>query len=368
MLPGRLYALAVSTTLARLAWNSNPYPVHLGTVETHYASLSHAYGAYPLRSTPIRIAYFFLGGPSEFAARLPTTLLLFPTIILAYVVARYAWGERAAWWSSVAVALNPLVFSYYGRVMPDAYLTTGLLLVTFALTNLKHLPWALLPGVLLGVLSKPVSALYVLQAMVRAPWTILVVGPIVVPVVLLLVGDYDYAFSRFQDGHFLGAWPSTLAAITLGLAPLAWWWTITPSKWTIPIIAWLAYALVDAYPYHEYYALPGVTLAAVASGPWLAAHARVAVRLVPVALLVTSGTLVSHGVFDDRLAVSEDLPEGARVWAPSDWQGPLGWYNPSVEWVERGEAEYVVSWHVEDGCGEYAARSYFGERVVVSQC
>ena len=138
------------------------------------------------------VLYFSVGaagmellGPTVLAARLPSLLFTFGTLVLIGWFARREWGRDAEWIAVLATAATPLTLAFSRIVIPDAALTFWVVLAIVAFYYAiggsvrspaagraaawwRHVAWA---AIALGVLTKGPIAIG-LPLMIAVPYAI----------------------------------------------------------------------------------------------------------------------------------------------------------------------------------------------------
>jgi len=259
--------------LMRLVSMPDSLSEHMGSVEQHYAFLA-SQGRhdvlYPLRTLPAGLM-MMLGLDSWAALRFPQLVLIIPTL-WGVGKAAEAWGYEGKW-AMLAVLATPSVWTWYGRLMPDAWLTTGLALaVAGALSSTMRrgkAVWVL--GVLVAVLSKPLGLVAFLswflaprqeRKLLLAPGFLLVAWYALNWERFLEAGEY--VGNRFTGGHepFEAGVQVLLLVLLTGAAPGALL-GLRRHPAVVPGLLLVGYALVDPWVNHAYYALPGLVLLGV---------------------------------------------------------------------------------------------------------
>ena len=379
--------IAVAATLARiLTLGLSLHPLHMGAVEVHYEALSDDaahHPLYPLRTLPLSLSRSLLGD-SEAASRLPQALLIAPSVLAAAWAAKGRYGTQAAPWAALAFLATPYAWVWYGRAMPDAWLTTGILLAVAAAMNPRS-PWtreAWAVGVLLAVFSKPLGVLVFLTAFLYPKdqrFFPLGFAAFLGASFLFIAGSElgataSYAAGRFQSGHvpFGGAYGVLVLVLAVGALPgvlLAGW----SRDWRVlaPSMALGLYDLMDAFPNHGYYALPALALAAVPASGVLAARPRLRWLLLLGIVTVPWGLLASGDLGDDRAGILMDAPPGSTVYVDPDVVSPMliesyapGGVNVTME---PGEADLWVG-KPGESCTVISSRAYFWETLSLYHC
>lgn len=376
----RVHIFAACVTIARLATlDLSSYPIHLGSIEAQYVQAArnhdHTLFYWPLRVLPVELAHAVLG-PSLWASRVPTTLLLYPSILAAYKTSESAFGARAAAWSAVAFGLNPYIVTWYGRVMPEAWLILGIVLAARPEGSL----WQRGVGVALAVLAKPIGLAALPIFLIRNErWQgcLAVVGAAYAGLAILFPSLVDqvftYASGRFDAGHapFEAANSVLVLGLFMGCLPLAWW-GFKPRKSGIFILAagLIGYAFLDAFPNHAYYALPGIALLAVLAGPRLAVLGKPAkAALVGFAVLgVALSLYVSGDLGDDRATILSDLPDGVEVYVPDEWWYFREYAPDGTVYTKTPDSAWTLRPDHEEYCHAYSTRSYGGETLTLWRC
>jgi len=380
-------ALAVVATLARvLTLGLSLHPLHMGAVEVHYEALSGDgahHPLYPLRTLPLSLSRSLLGD-SEAASRLPQALLLAPSVLAAAWAAKGRYGAQAAPWGAAAFLATPYAWVWYGRAMPDAWLTTGLLLAVAASMNPRspytREAWA--AGVLLAVFSKPLGVLVFLTAFLYPRdqrffplgFAAFLCASFFLIAPSELFTTAGYAAGRFQSGHapFGDAYSILVLVLAVGALPgvlLAGW----SRDWRIlaPSLALGLYALMDAWPNHGYYALPALTLAAVPAAGVLAARPRLRWLLLLGLVTVPWGLLASGDLGDDRAGILMDAPPGSIVYVDADVVSPMliEAYRPDGVNV-TSDPMVADLWVGKPGvsCTVISSRAYFWETLSLYHC
>lgn len=368
--------------LRTLTLGTSSYPVHHGYGEVQYVTLAESDYSFredlnvlPMRYLPIRWS-FDVFGSNEWSARFPGMVALAISSVAASVIGARIAGDYGRKLGPVFLVTNPMVFTWFGRALPDSWLVTSILITAaLALKSNQDHKWAvgIGPSVLLGVASKPagVLALFTLilirnrAAFLMAlaslgglaflgAWSIQPENPILVPLrFLIMIMGHSIATVSFTDV------PGILAyGFFIGGATLAWFgFTQWPNDGTIPLLAFSTYALWDAIPNHAYYALPAVAWASVWGARWMAKRTW----LTP-AMLVVSGmgcviTMLDTGSLgDERTRIIEDFPLGVNVTVPGHLTPMFHHYRPDLRYVAN--ATYRVGYSIESGCDELGYRTY----------
>jgi 4-amino-4-deoxy-L-arabinose transferase-like glycosyltransferase len=285
-----LLALLVAVLVVRIA-TLGAYPL-LDPTESRYAEIARKmlesgdwlvpqvdygvpfWGKPPL-STWLSAASMALFGVNEFAARLPSLLLLIGCGALLHRLASLRAGADFALWVLAAFATTGLVFVSAGAVMTDPALVFGTTLSMAGFWTAVHGPEprrraggiAFFAGLAVGLLAKgPVAV--VLTAFPIGVWTLWTRqwGPVWTRVpwilgtglVALLVVPWYWAAERaspgFLDYFIIGehwkrfvepGWKGDLygAAHARPRGTIWLYWIAAALPWSVPTIAWLARAL-----------------------------------------------------------------------------------------------------------------------------
>jgi 4-amino-4-deoxy-L-arabinose transferase-like glycosyltransferase len=284
-----LVALLVALVVVRVA-TLGAYPL-LDPTESRYAEIARKmletgdwlvpqvdygvpfWGKPPL-STWLSAAFMAVFGVNEFAARLPSLLLLAGCGALVHRLAALRAGFDFALWALAAFATTGLVFVSGGAVMTDPALVLGTTLSMAGFWTLLHGPGprrriaagALFVGVALGLLAKgPVAV--VLTALPIGLWTLwtrqwvpvwtrvpwlsgaALVAALTVPwywaaeraspgfLDYFLVGEH---WKRFVEPGWKGDLYGAAHARARGTIWL--YWIVAALPWSVPALAWLARA------------------------------------------------------------------------------------------------------------------------------
>lgn len=285
----RVFLAAFLVTLLRLLLNLRAdYPRWDG--ETELWNIQQALGWpngtwtdwFLLRHLPY-ITLDWIGLHGVFWSRFPQSVLLIPTALAVAYAGHGLRGQEGALAAGLTMSVMPAAFVWYGRAMPDAWLTLGFALAAAGILNQEAVHgrklWLL--GLVLCVFSKPIGALALvslIHARTRrvALWGLIPLGGallalLVVPGAVFSV--VEYVMDRpdtFRVWRGPGAyWTLTLwHAILLGAAPF--WATLYYGDWRITAWAYvfLIYACIDAWSGTPYYALPAIPLLALNTAAW----------------------------------------------------------------------------------------------------
>jgi hypothetical protein len=240
-------------------------------------------GAPSFQSSPLPLwliaSSYMIFGTDEYAARLPTAVLAFATLVMIYFFARRRWGEEAAL-AAAFILLTTTLFMRYGRhvmaEVPLAFFCTAALLAFAeaqrrpafyylfgAMTGLAILTKSalgLLPAIiavafllLTGKFRELIKPAFLLSALVAVGIATVWYGPALVMHRQAFIDSHigAYLATHVINGHHagLGLWglvfyliwiPIQYLPWTLPLLPALWWGMKDRREDAVSLLLWLA--------------------------------------------------------------------------------------------------------------------------------
>lgn len=319
-----------------------------------------------------------LFGDYLWAARLPGMVALAVSTWFAVIIGERLVGEKGRW-AGVFFIGNPWVLVWFGRVMPECWLITGILgafASVLAKDSRKIWFWPLAVGV--ALLSKPVGVFALLSLFyVRKDHAGFFLGIFGVSLLGLWVtwgvwihGFYSLEHRLAFEKPFQDPFRMILMAGIIG-GGVASWIGLRYAHWREFTILGITggYALIDSIPNHGYYALPFVALAAIFAVRGLTKeNPRVIVAgsfiFAFIALSITGD------LGDRRATILDDMPNEtistqrhiALIIEPYGTQNLFFDQNNSNA-VRESPSGYYVNTEMPDDCQIIAERSYLGKKL-----
>jgi len=351
-----LIALLIAVRLATLGL----YPV-MDATESRYAEIARkmletgdwlvpqiAYGvpfwAKPPLSTWLSAASMSIFGVNEFAARLPSLLLMLGCGTLVFFLAGIRAGRDAALWASMLFATTGLVFLAAGAVMTDAALALGTTVAMAGFWIAVHGPshlrriagLAFFLGLAIGMMAKgpvaivltflPVGLWTLWTKSWRAVWSNLpwIMGAIVAAALVVpwywaaeraspgfldyfLIGEH---WKRFVEPGWKGDLYGAAHARPRGMIWI--FWVAAALPWSLPAIGWL----VRSTLFHR------SDLKQISSDPWQSY--LLLWTIAPMLFFTSSGNVLGTYVLPGLPAFA--LLTATR-WHPAD-SNATGWRSP----------------------------------------